>query len=47
MKQKKKELNMLDDQISVISEKLDVDLTTLELRCKFCEKRRDFEKIGN
>ena len=44
---KKKELNMLDDQISVISEKLDVDLTTLELRCKFCEKRRDFEKIGN
>ena len=25
-------------------EKLDVDLTTLELRCRFCEKPYDFEK---
>ena len=25
-------------------EKLDVDLTTLELRCRFCEKSYDFEK---
>ena len=35
---------MLDDEISYILEKLDVNLTTLELRCRFCEKPHDFEK---
>ena len=29
---------MLDDKISNILEKLDVNLTTLELRCRFREK---------
>ena len=29
---------MLDDEISDILEKLDVDLTTLRLKCKFFEK---------
>ena len=33
---------MLDDEISDVLEKLDVDLTTLELRCKFCEKPYNF-----
>ena len=40
----KKELSILDDEISDFLEKLDVDLTTLELRCKFCEKSYDFKK---
>ena len=35
---------MLDDEINDILEKLDVGLTTLELRCKFCGKMYDFEK---
>ena len=35
---------MLDDEIKRILEKLDVDLTTLELGCKFCEKPHDFEE---
>ena len=30
----KRELNMLDYEISDVLEKLDVDLTTLRLRCK-------------
>ena len=38
----KKELSILDDEISDVLQKLDVDLTTLELRCKFCEKSYDF-----
>ena len=29
---------MLDDETSKILEKLDVDLTTLRLKCKFFEK---------
>ena len=33
----KRVLNMLDDEISNILEKLDINLTTLELRCRFCE----------
>ena len=33
---------MLDNEISNTLEKLDVDLTTWELR--FCEKSHDFEK---
>ena len=40
----KKKLNMLDDEISNILEKLDVNLITLELRCKFSEKTYDFKK---
>ena len=40
----KRELNMLADEISDILEKLDVNLTTLELRCRFCKKTQDFEK---
>ena len=35
---------MLDDKTNDILEKLDVNLTTLELRCIFCEKPHDFEK---
>ena len=35
---------MLDNEISDILEKLDVNLTTLELRCRFCEKPHDSEK---
>ena len=34
----KRESNMLDDETSKILEKLDVDLTTLRLQCKFFEK---------
>ena len=34
----KQESNMLDDETSKILEKLDVDLTTLRLKCKFFEK---------
>ena len=40
----KRKLNMLDDEINDILEKLDVNLTTLELRCIFCEKPYDFKK---
>ena len=39
----KGKLNMLDDEINNILEKLDVDLRTLELRCNFLEKRHDLE----
>ena len=35
---------MLDDKIRNVFEKLDVNLTTLDLRCKFCKKPHDFEK---
>ena len=35
---------MLDDEINNTLEKLDVNLTTLELRCIFCEKPYDFKK---
>ena len=34
-----RELSMLNDEMSNILEKVDVTLTTLELRCRFCEKR--------
>ena len=40
----KRKLNMLDDEINDILEKLDVNLTTLELRCIFCEKPYNFKK---
>ena len=35
---------MLDDEVNDILEKLDVNLTTLEIRCIFCEKPYDFKK---
>ena len=35
---------MLDDEINNILKKLNVNLTTLELRCRFCKKPSDFEK---
>ena len=35
---------MLDDEINDILEKLDVGLTTLELRYRFCKKWYGFEK---
>ena len=35
---------MLDDEINDTLEKLDVDLTTLELTYKFWEKSHDFEE---
>ena len=34
----KRKLNMVDDEISDILKKLDVNVATLKLRCKFCEK---------
>ena len=40
----KRKLNMLDDEINNILEKLDVNLTTLKLRCIFCRKSYDFKK---
>ena len=40
----KRKINMLDDEISNILEKLHVNLTTLKLRCKFCKKPYDFKK---
>ena len=33
---------MLDDEINHILEKLDVDLTTLRLKCKFFEKSYEY-----
>ena len=35
---------MLDYEINNILETLDLDLTTLELKCKFLEKPLDFEE---
>ena len=35
-KETKRKLNMLDDEITDILEKLDVNVTTLKLRCRFC-----------
>ena len=35
---------MLDDEVSNILENLDVNLTNLELICRFCKKPHDFEK---
>ena len=40
----KRKLDMLDDEISNTLEKLDENLTTLELRCSFSKKLPDFEK---
>ena len=40
----KRKLNMLDDNINDILEKLYVNLTTLKLRCIFLGKPYNFEK---
>ena len=37
-------MNTLDDEINDILGKLDVNLTTLKLRCIFCEMPYDFKK---
>ena len=42
--ERKRKLNMLDDEMNDILEKLNVNLTTLELRCIFCKKPHDFDK---
>ena len=42
--QTKRKLNVLDDEISDVLEKLDVNAAILELRCIFCEKLHDFEE---
>ena len=36
---------MLDNEINNISEKLDVDLTTLRLKCKFFERAYEYDSI--
>ena len=36
--------NMLDDEVSNILEKLDLNLINLKLQCKFCEKPYDFKE---
>ena len=41
----KRKLNMVDDEISDILKKLDVNVTTLKLRCKFCEKLYYQQKV--
>ena len=40
----KRKLNILDDEINHILEKLDVNLTILKLRCIFLGKPHDFAK---
>ena len=35
---------MLDDEINNTLEKVDINLTTLELRCILCKKPYDFKK---
>ena len=41
----KRKLNILDDEINDMLEKLDVDLTTLRLKCKFFEKPYEYNSI--
>ena len=41
----KRKLNMVDDEISDILKKLDVNVTALKLRCKFCKKLDYWQKI--
>ena len=40
----KRKLNLLDDQLNSILEKIDVNLTILKLRFIFCGKPYDFQK---
>ena len=39
-----RELSMLNDEMSNVLERLEVNLTDLELRCRFYEKPHEFEK---
>ena len=41
----KRKLNMLDDEINNILEKLDVDLTTLILKCKFFNEHYKYDFV--
>ena len=41
----KRELNMLDDEINDVLQKLDADFTTLITKCKFFEKPHGFEGV--
>ena len=41
----KRKLDMLVDEINFILEKLDVDLTTLILKCNFFEKPYEYNSI--
>ena len=41
----KRKLDMLVDEINFILEKLDVDLTTLILKCNFFEKPYEYDSI--
>ena len=41
----KRKLNMLDDEVNDILERLHVDITTFITKCKFCEKPYDFECV--
>ena len=40
-----RKLNILDDEINDILEKLDVDLRTLRLKCNFFEKPYEYNSI--
>ena len=40
----KRMLNLLDDEVRDILEKLDLNLIDLKLRFKFCDKPYDFKK---
>ena len=40
----KRKLNMLDNDINDTLEKVDVNVTTLKVRCRFCEKLHNFEE---
>ena len=41
----KRKLNMLDDEINDILETLDVDFTTLRLKCEFFEKSYEYNPL--
>ena len=43
--ERKRKLNMLDDEINDILEKSDVDLATLITKCKFFEKPHEYNSI--
>ena len=43
----KRKLNMLDDETNDVSEKVDVDLTTLRLKCEFFEKPNERKNKWN
>ena len=41
----KRKLDMLDDEVNDILDRLNVDITTFITKCKFCEKPYDFECV--